>query len=51
MNLSSQKVGYVLQQELLQLDKRSYSPPQDPNWTSQWSLVSKLMTIATVACE
>ena len=35
------QVGYVKQQRLLELQKKgSYTPPQDPQWPAQWSLVS-----------
>ena len=34
------QVKYVQQQQLLEMEKKSYTPPQDPQWTLQWSLVS-----------
>lgn len=34
-----QQVGYVMQQQLLLMDKRAYLPPKDPDWALQWSLV------------
>lgn len=34
------QVGYVMQQKLLQMEKKNYHPPYDPQWHSQWSLVS-----------
>lgn len=32
-----------MQQQLLQMEKKSYSPPRDPQWHCQWSLVSSVL--------
>ena len=37
------QVGYVQQQTARAMSKKTYSSPNDPNWSNQWSLVSRDM--------
>ena len=32
-------VGFILEQVLLPREARGYTPPTDPEWTNQWTLV------------
>lgn len=32
-------VGFVLEQMLLPREPRGYTPPTDPEWSNQWTLV------------
>ena len=33
------QVGYVQQQRIVERVKKEYTPPTDPDWRRQWSLV------------